>query len=100
MPESAQTAEFRFYGELNAHLPSHLHQRTFRVKFVARATAGELLTGLGVPLDDVGLLLIDGVSVDFTRRLCGEERVAVYPAFMHLDISSLTRLAPRLLIDR
>jgi uncharacterized protein with PIN domain len=40
-------------------------------------------------------VLVDGRSVDFTHRLRGGERVAVYPAFERLDISPLLRLRPR-----
>jgi hypothetical protein len=43
----------------------------------------------------VDLVLVDGESVDFTRRLTGGERVAVYPVFERLDISPVTRLRAR-----
>ena len=40
-------------------------------------------------------LFIDGESVDFGRRLHDGDRVAVYPMFERLDLTSLTRLRPR-----
>ena len=48
-----------------------------------------------MPHTEVDLVLVDGESVDFTRRLCGGERIAVYPVFERLDITPVTRLRPR-----
>lgn len=48
-----------------------------------------------MPHIEVDLVLVDGESVDFTRRLTGGERVAVYPVFERLDITPVTRLRAR-----
>ncbi len=100
MPSPQRTAEFRFYEELNDHLPQGRRKCSFRVDLAGRPTVGELIASLGVPLEEVDLLLVDGVSCDFERRLHGGERVAVYPVFERFDISSLVRLAGRPLSPR
>jgi uncharacterized protein with PIN domain len=48
-----------------------------------------------VPHAEIDLVLIDGESVDFARRLRDGNRVAVYPVFERFDMTPLTRLRPR-----
>lgn len=89
------TSDFRFYEELNDHLPPHRRKRTFPVEFEGEPTVGEMIAALGVPPEEVDLLLLDGESSGFGRRLRGGERVAVYPVFERFDITPLTRLPGR-----
>jgi len=91
------TAEFRFYEELNDFLPIALRKRSFVHAFTGTPSVKDVIEALGVPHTEVDLVLVDGVSVDFARRLSGGERVAVYPAFERFDIGPLTRLRPRAL---
>jgi hypothetical protein len=101
MGEGERAADFRFYEELNDHLPPGRRKRTFTVTFRGEPAAGELIAALGVPLAEVDLLLVDGDSAGFERRLAGGERVAVYPIFERFDIAPLARLPGRpLLRDR
>ena len=90
-----RTAEFRFYEELNDHLPPQLRKRSFTVGFAGAPQIGELCAALGVPAAEIDLLLVDGESSRFERRLQGGERVAVYPVFERFDITPLTRLPGR-----
>lgn len=92
--------EFRFYEELNDHLPPGLRKRSFSVELTGTPKVGEVIAAFGVPLDEVDLLLVDGISRDFEHRLQGGERVAVYPIFERFDISPLVRLAGRPLDPR
>ncbi|MBS3940331.1 MAG: hypothetical protein KG028_05150 [Actinobacteria bacterium] len=41
----------------------------------------DVVESLGVPHVEVGLLVVDGVAVDFDRRVGGGERIAAYPPF-------------------
>lgn len=93
--ERQRTAEFRFYEELNDHLPPRLRKRSFDVDLVGTPKVGELCAALGVPLAEIDLLLVDGESSRFDDRLSGGERVAVYPVFERLDITPLVRLPGR-----
>jgi uncharacterized protein with PIN domain len=90
-----RTAEFRFYEELNDFLPAARRKVGFMYPFRGTPAVRDLVQAIGVPHTEIDLVLVDGRSVDFTHRLRGGERVAVYPAFERLDISPLLRLRPR-----
>ncbi|MBN2429760.1 MAG: hypothetical protein JXK94_15605 [Deltaproteobacteria bacterium] len=95
MTSANHTIECRFYEELNDHLPPHRRKHSFTVDFKGEPAAGELIAALGVPLDEVDLLLVNGESTVFERRLKGGERVAVYPLFEQFDITPIVRLPGR-----
>lgn len=100
MNKQIHTAEFRFYEELNDHLPPQRRKRSFSVEFEGEPAVGELIAALGVPPAEVDLLLVDGESTDFDHRLAGGERISVYPIFERIDIAPLARLPGRPLIRR
>lgn len=89
------TADFRFYEELNDFLRPELRKRTFSQAFNGTPAVKDVIEAIGVPHSEVDLVLIDGESVDFGRRLHDGDRVAVYPMFERLDLTPLTRLRPR-----
>jgi uncharacterized protein with PIN domain len=88
-------AEFRFYEELNDFIAPALRKRSFAYAFNGTPSVKDAIEAIGVPHTEVDLVLVDGESVDFTRRLFGGERVSVYPVFERLDISPVTRLRAR-----
>ena len=88
-------AEFRFYEELNDFLPADLHKTSFRSPFSGNPSVKDTIQAIGVPHTAIDLILVDGQSVDFSHRLRGGERVAVYPVFERLDISPVIRLRAR-----
>ncbi|HEY2864174.1 MAG TPA: Mut7-C RNAse domain-containing protein [Casimicrobiaceae bacterium] len=88
-------AEFRFYEELNDFLRPELRKRSFSHAFNGTPAVKDAIEAIGVPHAEVDLVLIDGESVGFGRHLRHGNRVAVYPVFERLDVSSLTRLRPR-----
>jgi len=98
-------AEFRFYEELNDFLPEERRRRAFDYECNGTPSVKYAIEAIGVPHTEVDLVLIDGESVDFARRLSGGERVAVYPVFERLDITPVTRLRakplrePRFVLD-
>ena len=87
-------AEFRFYEELNDFLPENQRKTSFRRPFFGTPAVRDVIQAIGVPHTAIDLILVDGESVDFARRLQGGERVAVYPVFERLDISPVIRLRP------
>ena len=87
-------AEFRFYEELNDFLPLARRKVDFSCEFAGTPAVVDLVEAIGVPHTEVDLILVDGTSVGFGHRLCGGERVAVYPVFELLDISPLNHLRP------
>ena len=92
-------AEFRFYEELNDFLSEERRQRAFFIEIDRARSVKDAIESVGVPHTEVDLILVDGASVDFTHVLRGGERVAVYPMFESLDITSVLRLRPLPLRD-
>jgi len=99
MPENRQTgltntAQFRFYEELNDFLPPERRKRTFSYRFRGTPSVKDAIQALGVPHSAVDLILVNGEPVTFEHRLINDERIAVYPVFESLDISPIYRLRP------
>ena len=85
---------FRFYEELNDHLP-RIHQKTaFFYEFKGKPSVKNTIQAIGIPHGEVDLILVDGKSVDFDYQLQGGEQVSVYPVFESIDISPIVRLRP------
>jgi uncharacterized protein with PIN domain len=80
---------------LNDFLPPGLRKRTFSHPFNGTPAVKDVIEAIGVPHAEVDLVLVDGESVDFARRLSDGNRVAVYPVFERLDVTPVTRLRPR-----
>jgi len=85
-------AEFRFYEELNDHLPSGKRKRSFAHQFSGRTPVAELIRALGVPLLEVELILVNGDSVGGDYLASDGDRVSVYPVFEAFDITPLLNL--------
>ena len=94
-PRETRFAEFRFYEELNDFLPAERRKTSFRSPFYGSPSVKDTIQAIGVPHTAIDLILVDGQSVEFSHRLRGGERIAVYPMFERLDISPLIRLRPR-----
>lgn len=87
-------ATFRFYGELNDFNPLSKKGCAFDYSFSAHRTVKDLIEGFGVPHGEVGLILINGESVDFSARVKERDRVSIYPVFESINIHSLSRVRP------
>jgi hypothetical protein len=86
------TAEFRFYEELNEFLPARWRRRPFRYVCAESATLKHAVEALGVPHTEVELILVNGDSVDLSRRILDGDRVSVYPVFESLDVTPLLKI--------
>jgi uncharacterized protein with PIN domain len=87
-------AVFRFYADLNDFLPTARKGRDVAVSFAPGATVKDLIESVGVPHAEVDLVLANGESVGFDYRVADRGHVSVYPVFVGLDISPVTRLRP------
>lgn len=87
-------AEFRFYAELNDFLAPARRFRPFPAVFTVPTTVKHWIESFGVPHTEVELILVDGESVGFDRRVEDGARVSVYPMFEALDVSALLRVRP------
>jgi uncharacterized protein with PIN domain len=87
-------AHFRFYEELNEFLPQTRRKTEFVYEFNGAPSVKDAVEAIGVPHVEVDLILVNGTSVSFSRKLSDGDRVAVYPTFESFDISAVTRLRP------
>ena len=87
-------ALFRFYEELNEHLPEVIRKKHFEYQFKGKPSIKNTIQAIGVPHGEIDLILVDGESVNFSYQLQGGEKVSVYPVFESLDISPVLHLRP------
>ncbi|HZH73247.1 MAG TPA: Mut7-C RNAse domain-containing protein [Mariniphaga sp.] len=90
-----RTSTFRFYEELNDHLPKKWKKQSFEYAYKGHPSIKNTIQALGVPHSEVDLILVNGVSVDFDYQLAGEEVISVYPVFESMDIQPVIRLRPQ-----
>ena len=86
--------EVRAYAELNDFLAPAARGTTVRRPFRSHQTVKDVIEALGIPHTEVDLILVDGQPVGFSHRPTGGSRLAVYPMFESLDITSVGRLRP------
>jgi uncharacterized protein with PIN domain/sulfur carrier protein ThiS len=93
-PEVCGTAIIRFYEELNFFLPPGKRKQDLAVEFRMGDTVKALIEALGVPHTEVDLVLVNGESATFHRRLRPGDRISVYPVFESFDISPVSKVRP------
>lgn len=85
-------ATFRFYEELNDYLPETMQKKEFSYPFGKLTPVKELIESIGVPPEEVDLILVNGTSVDFSYLMKDNDRLSVYPIFESFDISGMTKV--------
>jgi uncharacterized protein len=88
-------ASFRFYAELNDHLPPGRRYWSIEKRFFTPASVKDMIESFGVPHTEVDLVLVNGESVDFSHLVADGDHVAVYPVFESFDITPVLRLRPQ-----
>lgn len=88
------TATFRFYAELNDFLAPEKRWHEFSSPCARAATAKHMIEAIGVPHTEVELVLVNGESMGFDYLLKDGDRVAVFPRFRKLDVSSALCIDP------
>jgi uncharacterized protein with PIN domain len=94
MSEPVYTARFRFYAELNDFLPGDRRQVQFPYPFTGHPAIKDAVEAIGVPHPEVDLIVVNGVSVDWSYHLDDGDEVSVYPVFEAFDITPAVRLRP------
>jgi uncharacterized protein with PIN domain/sulfur carrier protein ThiS len=85
-------ATFRFYAELNDFLARDRRQSDFTVTCASDATVKHTIEALGVPHTEVELVMVNGESVGFDRRIADGDRISVYPLCESLDVTPILRV--------
>lgn len=67
--------------------------------FTGRPTVKDAVEALGVPHTEIDMILVNGISVDFSYKLRNEDAISVYPVFESMDISTVTHLREKPLRD-
>ncbi|MCW5980864.1 MAG: Mut7-C ubiquitin/RNAse domain-containing protein [Bryobacteraceae bacterium] len=84
----------RFYAELNDYLAPERRGRPTECRFHVGPSVKDLIESLGVPHTEVDLVLLNGESVGFDRRIGDGDRVSVFPVFEAIDITPLLKVRP------
>jgi uncharacterized protein with PIN domain len=95
MAPTAACASFRFYAALNDHLPPSRKYRIVEKRFVLPTPVKDMIESIGVPHTEVDLVLVNGLSSDFSHLVKNGDHVAVYPVFESIDITPALRLRPQ-----
>ncbi len=88
------TVTIRFYEELNYFLPESKQKQSFEAPLYPGQSVKDLIESLNVPHVEVDLILVNGVSVDFSFQPSPGDYISVYPVFESLNIENVTRLRP------
>jgi len=70
---------FRFYGHLTDFLSSTLRHEVIEQHMAGHAAVKHAIEALGIPHTELGAILVNRQSVDFSYRLRDGDFVAVYP---------------------
>ena len=85
----------RFYEELNDYLPPEQRKVSLEHTFGDDASVRTVLGAVGVPEQQVDLVLVNGKSENLDHRIRDGDRLGIYPVFESFDVSELTRLQGR-----
>lgn len=83
---------FRLYEELNDYLPLERRKGEFVISYAQPVSIRDAIRSLAVPCEEVDLILVNGVPVDFSYLLKANDRVSLYPVFETFDISGVTKV--------
>ncbi|MGM0578328.1 MAG: Mut7-C RNAse domain-containing protein [Myxococcota bacterium] len=82
----------RVYEELNDHLSPTRRKLRFPLELDDRATVRDALAAIGVPAEEVDLVLVDGRSVHQDAPLHDGAHLSAYPVFESFDVAGTTRV--------
>ena len=85
-------ATFRFFEELNDYIPEEVRKAEFIHSFTQPTSIQHAITSLHIPCEEIDLILVNGLPVDFSYMLKNNDRVSVYPIFETFDISGVTKV--------
>ncbi|GAB3544681.1 Mut7-C RNAse domain-containing protein [Spirosoma fluminis] len=88
------TATFWIQGSLNDFLARNRRYVAFVHTFGARVSVKDVIESLGVPHPEIGLLLANNESVDFTYLIQEQDVISAYPAFSQLPLTVISTVQP------
>lgn len=85
-------ASFDIREELRDFLPRSARSGKIRRSFRWSPSVKDAVEGMGIPHPEIDLIIVNGVSVDFSYRLRSGDEISVYPARTVLEVETLIRL--------
>lgn len=89
-------ATFHFADELNDFLPRRQRHTAIERRFDWRGSVKDMIESIGVPHSEIELLVINGVSTDFSHIMQDGDVVAAFPHFHDVELPAKVRLRPPL----
>jgi uncharacterized protein len=83
---------FRFYEELNDYLPEEKRKIWFEYSFSGAIFIQDAIQSMGVPPDEIDLILVNQQSKGFDYLLQDGDRISVYPVFELFDLTGISQL--------
>lgn len=83
---------FRFYEELNDYLPEEMRKVWVECSIENEISVGDQIQSLGIPPDEIDLILVNQQSQGFDYLLQDGDRISVYPVFELFDLSEISQL--------
>ena len=83
---------FRFYEELNDYLPEEKRKVWFEYSFSGEILMQDAMHSMGVPSEEIDLILVNQQSKAFDYMLQDGDRISVYPVFELFDLSGASPL--------
>jgi hypothetical protein len=82
----------RVYEELNNYLSPERRKVTFSDTFDPGISIKDVIDKLGIPSDEVDLVLANEESVDLSHHPGNGDRISLYPVFESIDISPFVKI--------
>ena len=83
---------FRFYEELNNYLPKENRKVWFDYCFPDGISLLDAIQSMGVPPDEIDLILVNQQSKGFDHLLQEGDRISVFPVFELFDLTGISLL--------
>jgi uncharacterized protein len=84
----------RLYADLDALVPAAGRDGTVEVPVELPRSVKDVIESCGVPHTEVDLVLVNGESSSFDRRVVAGDRVSVYPPFSTLRVGVVSKVRP------
>lgn len=88
------SANFTFHGTLNYFLPRRQKNKTITHEFEWRSSIKDMIESIAPPHAEIELVLVNGISVDWSYSVEDGDTIDVYPDFDAVDVANKIRLIP------
>lgn len=84
--------KIRFFSELNDFLPEKKKYMQLLIELNRQSSVKDIIESFGIPHTEVELIIIKGISLDFSYIVKNDDFISVYPKFESLDIRSILKI--------